>query len=137
VTARTAAAPRLRGGGLLAGAAGLRPGLRVAQPFDIPLANQVFAARPARLQVAVLDPSADRHVAHAELVGGLLNGEQLVLFHAGDRTASCEKDNTLQDFTGILITCIIRSQVMEVPTLRRRGAPRGSHRLSERKRTTT
>lgn len=88
-----------RGG--LAGAAGLGSGLWIAQSFHVSPADQVLTTRPAWLQVAVLDPSADRHVAHTQLVGGFLNGQQLVLFHADDATAPCKQDNTLRGFTGI------------------------------------
>lgn len=75
------------GGGGLAGAAGLRPCLRIAQPVNVPPPNQILATWPARLQMAVLDPAADRHVAHAQLGGCLLDGQQLFLFHKADATA--------------------------------------------------
>jgi hypothetical protein len=87
-------------GGGLPGAAGLRPGLRIAKALDVAPPDQVLAAGTNRLQVAVLDPATDRHVAHPELGGGGLNGQQVVLFHAADATAFCEQDNTLRAYTG-------------------------------------
>lgn len=83
----------------LAGPAGLRSGLRVAQPLNVSPADQVLASGPDRLDVAVLDPSADRHVAYAEFFGSALYGQQLALFHTADRTASSEQHNTLRGFT--------------------------------------
>lgn len=88
------------GGRALAGTAGLRPGLRVAQAINVPLADQVLAAWPARFQMAVLDPTADRHVAHTQLGGSFLDGQQLFLFHTADATAFCEQHNTLWGYTG-------------------------------------
>ena len=88
----------------------LRSGLRIAQSLNVPPADQILASGAKRRQVLVCDPSTDRHVAHAQLGSGFLNGQQLVLFHAADGTASSEQHNTLRGFTGFNETCIIRSQ---------------------------
>lgn len=87
-------------GGLGAGAAGLGAGLRVAQPLYVSLTDQVLTAWTARRNVPMFDPATDRHVAHTELGGSFLDGQQLFLFHPADRTAFCEQHNTLRAYTG-------------------------------------
>src|SRR5687768_13995784 len=94
-------------GGGLSRTAGLRPCFRIAQTLHVAAADQVLTTRTERLQMAMLDPATDRHVAHAELGCGGLYGQQLVLFHATDGIASREEDNTLRGCTGIFETCIL------------------------------
>jgi hypothetical protein len=109
-------------GGLLAvtaaaGAAGLWTGLRIAESVDFLAQQQMLPARSDRVKMTGADPPADGHVADVQLVGGLLNGQQVVLFHAAEHTATREHHNTLRGFTGSMETCIIGSQftTLEAP----------------------
>jgi hypothetical protein len=113
----TASAAGVGRGGLLAWPAWLWPGLRIAESFDFLTQEQMLPSRSDRMQMPGANPPADGHMADVQLVGGLLNGQQLILFHAAEHTATREHHNTLRGFTGSMETCIIGSQIttLEAP----------------------
>lgn len=85
--------------GLLGWASGLRAVGGITEALDVAAPDEVLAPWAVVGQTAGVDPSSDRHVAHVELDGGLLDRQQLITVHATEGTALREQDNTLARYT--------------------------------------